>query len=181
MAALITSDEPLRTAAALAEGPLNLYKTLEQMHLAKAMATGLITWDALQEWTSQTQTPTRRIPEDTTWAQVVRPTQTPYIDVNRRPPRTTIMRRQQQEVLQGDFQDLREGYPPQDPAQLELQFNRLRDAPRSPHTTTVCRFGQNPLRHSHMGAKRQADRCCDTEPQTTGTYYYGIPTMGPLN
>ena len=94
IAALITSDKPLTTAAALAEGPLNLYKTLEPMHLAKAMATGLITWDALLEWTSQTQTPTRRIPEDTTWERVVRPTQTPYIDVNRRPPRTTIMRRQ---------------------------------------------------------------------------------------
>ena len=43
MAALIASDEPFKTAAALAEGPLNLYKTLEPMHLAKAMATGLIT------------------------------------------------------------------------------------------------------------------------------------------
>ena len=51
-AAMIASDNPQPTMQDLMRQGLNLHEALGPHHLAKKMATALITWEVLQGWTT---------------------------------------------------------------------------------------------------------------------------------
>ena len=114
-AAVIASDNPEQALQDLMRQGLNLHEALDPQHLEKAMATALIAWEALQDWTTPRTTDGRLRP--------MAQTPEPRGDAQRReeglrgigPRQGTHYGRRTQVLQLSDFQGLRVAYPPPPP------------------------------------------------------------------
>ena len=140
LAAVTTAEEPPAVLKTLKEQGLNLYKTLTPQHLGKFMATGAITWGTLAQWTAAKGV-------EATAAVASEPTMTQQKISERKDdqegPTYFILQgksRRLQQVSEEGYADIRQKYPPQDPAIHEAAYGGLLRKPRSPQTTQLCRF-----------------------------------------
>ena len=137
LAAVTTAEEPLAVLKTLKEQVLNLYKTLTPQHIGQVMATGAISWGTLAQWAAVKGT-------EATAVVASEPTMTQHKISERTDdqggPTYLILQgksRQLQQISEEDYEDLRQKYPPQDPAVHEAAYGALLRNPRSPQTAQL--------------------------------------------
>ena len=105
------------------------------------MATGLASWVAMTQWTTQsmqqyTTEPSRPAQGSHQDIHMEQATRVPLPPLVFQPQKSKIM----QQVQEADFQYLRQVSPPIDPDILEAQYGLLLQRPKSPPTAHTCRF-----------------------------------------